>query len=177
MKNLTVHLFSDNGTFHKTCYPLYSNNNPKGWCSTRPPGDFVNKIPTEDKGWGFCSNAEHQDMCNIRIANSKEDDTPYIVNLLEYEYCFEQLKANLEVEQPEETIHRFRERIDKAQTICVGQFHQHSFDNERFVVSSNNSYLKLNITDEYKVSFMKVVDIPIVYQICGNLDVPITCTK
>ena len=162
MKNLTVHLFSDNGTFHKTCYPLYSNNNPKGWCSTRPPGDFVNKIPTEDKGWGFCSNAEHQDMCNIRIANSKEDDTPYIVNLLENEYCFEQLKANLEVEQPEETVHRFKERIDKAQTICVGQFHQHSFDNERFVASSNNNYLKLNITEEYEVNFMKVVDIPIV---------------
>ena len=76
-----------------------------------------------------------------------------------------ELKANLEVEQPGEILNRFRERIDNAKTICVGQFHQHSFDNERIVVSANNSYLTINNTEEYEVSFMKVVDIPVLYQI------------
>ena len=163
MKNLTVHLFSENGEFHKTCYPLYSNNSPKGWCSTRPPGEIVNKIPTADNDWGFCSNAEYQDMCNTNVTNTKEDDTPYKVTLLQDEYCFEQLKANLEVEREGDIIHRFKERIDESQTFCVGQFHPHSFENEIFVISSKDSYIKINKTAEYEVNIIKVVHINIVY--------------
>ena len=170
MKNLTVHLFSENGHFNKTCYPIYSD---KGWCSTRPPGDFVNKIPTEDKDWGFCSNDQYQDMCNTRLVNITEDDTPYTVTLLKDGYCFEQLKAMLEIDiesgfesgfdtgfmtlNPGEIQHRFRERFDDAQTVCVGQFHQRSFENDRFMTFSNDSYVKLDITAEYKVNIIKFI--------------------
>ena len=156
MKNLTVHLFSEEGAFLKTCYPLYSK---KGWCATRPPGEFVNKIPTADKDWGFCSSAEDQDMCNKHVTNTKVDDTPYQVNLLKDEYCFEKLKANIEVEREGEIIDGLKEKIDKAQTFCVGQFHPHSFENERFVVSSKDSYqdgIKLDITAKYKVNIIKL---------------------
>ena len=156
MKNLTVHLFSEIGHFQKTCYPFYSD---KGWCSTRPPGHFMNTIPTEDTDWGFCSTANYQDMSNTHLENITEDDTPYTVTLLKDGYCFEQLKANLEIENPGEIKSRFRERFDDAQTLCVGQFHPHSFENERFMIYSNDSYVQLNIRADYEVNIINFIRI------------------
>lgn len=154
LKNITVHLFSANRVFKKTCFSSFSNNNgQKGWCGTRQPGVFVNGFPTEDSGWGFCSSEDSQDQCNQLSMESKEDDTPYPVRFLQGQNCFLELKKNLEVEQPEEVNDKFQKVVDDSDTFCVGQFHNHSFEKEEFVSFSKGAYHDLAKTSYLKVNF------------------------
>ena len=146
-------MFSVKGIFKKTCYSSFSNNNgQKGWCTTRKPGVFVNGFPTEDSGWGFCSNDDSQDQCNVLNMKSKEDDTPYPVSFIPEDNCFQALKENLEVEQPAEVNDKFKKVVDDSDTFCVGQFHEHSFANEKFVSCSKGVCHNLSKTSQLKVN-------------------------
>ena len=152
LRNSTVYLFSPEKKYLKTCYPSFLSATTKGWCATRPPGDFDDQIPTADSGWGFCSNDISQEGCNSRILDSQEDDTPYKLSFLEDQFCFQELKENLKVEQPKELKDRFEEKVDSSQTFCVGQFFNHSFDNQHFVMILNQTYTTLNRSPELEVN-------------------------
>ena len=146
LMNSTVRLFSAEGEFNKTCFPSFSSTSSKGWCATRPPGVFKNEIPTADSGWGFCSNDASQVKCNKHVGRNIEDDTPYGVTFLRDQFCVDKLKDNLQVEQPKELDDKFKGKVDNSQTVCVGQMHNHSFENEQFVVVTGLNYDVVNRT-------------------------------
>ena len=156
LRNSTVHLFSENGTFSKSCFPAFlshadSTSSSKGWCATRRPGKFSNENPGDDSGWGFCSNDKSQAKCNTHITQMAEDDTSFPVSLVSDKFCFEQLKSNLKIEQPHELENRFEEKVKNSQTFCVGQFSSHDFGNEQFWINSNNTYTNVGINTELQV--------------------------
>ena len=150
LRNSTTHLFSTNGNFTKTCYPSFSNRSSKGWCSTRPPGDYQNKIPTADSGWGFCSNDASQIECNKHIPSNMEDDTPYTVNIFRDKLCFGKLKEGIKIDKPW-LLDTFEEKLGNTTTFCVGQTHMHSFENEYFVNMTGSNYTIVTRTLQLEV--------------------------
>ena len=159
--NTTVHLFScstgktqglDNEyDFLTTCYPAFSKNNPKGWCTIRKSGVFENEEPEAHSGWGFCSSDASQQECNGAITSDLEDSTPHEVTFLNSEYCLGQLRENLIVEQPDE-VGDLRTKVENSETFCVGQIFKHSFEMEQFI-HKDSSYTNIdNITQNLKVS-------------------------
>ena len=155
MKNTTVHLFSVKGLYKTTCYASFSKNNGgKGWCTTRKPGLFINQQPSENSGWGYCSNDASQEQCGVVDLEAKENDTSYPLSFLQRKNCFQELKENLEVEQPDEVKNysKFKTMFDDSNTFCVGQFHKHSFEREKFVFYSQGNY-----HDYAKYDYLKVL--------------------
>ena len=67
VNNVTVHLFHPDRSYITTCYPLFENQNSKGWCSIRRSGVNENIEPEPTKGWGFCSTDPWQKHCNGEI--------------------------------------------------------------------------------------------------------------
>ena len=156
LRNSTVHVFSEKGTFLKSCFPAFSSyfdssSSSKGWCTTRRPGEFSNDNPGDDWGWGFCSNHKSQAKCNTHIKQMAEDDTSFPVSFVSDKFCLQQLKSNLEIEQPHELKNKFEEKVKNSQTFCVGQFSSHNFDNEQFWIHSNNTYTNVDINTELQV--------------------------
>ena len=156
LRNSTVHVFSEKGTFLKSCFPAFSSyfdssSSSKGWCTTRRPGEFSNDNPGDDWGWGFCSNHESQAKCNTHIKQMAEDDTSFPVSFVSDKFCLQQLKSNLEIEQPHELKNKFEEKVKHSQTFCVGQFSSHNFDNEQFWIHSKNTYTNVDINTELQV--------------------------
>ena len=145
LQNLTVHLFS-NSSYLTTCFPEYSGQNKKGWCTTRPPGIFQNKIPKPNSGWGFCSTDKAQERCNDRIREVIDGGTAHKMAILQNKYCERLLKENLKIDQPDVFVNEgenaTNNMMDKAKTFCIGQVHQHSFENELFYnrVTTSGSY-------------------------------------
>ena len=149
--NTTVHLFTpkrnkvekSNDTkykFFKTCYPAFLNGDEKGWCTTRRPGVFTdkNELPQPGSGWGFCSMDPSQEYCNGKeIKNFKLNGTPHKVTFFSPKHCLDQLEDNLKVDQPD-NVKGFKEKVDRSETFCTGQIFEHSFENEKFVLKSNN---------------------------------------
>ena len=143
--------FDKNYSFVGTCYPAFSNVNSKGWCTIRKSGvpASENRMPLPGYGWGFCSNDSSQDECNGEIKDV-EDDTPKSLVFFDNKYCREALKVNLEVEGKMQA--GFEEEVTKSETFCVGQTHEHSFENEQFFYRDNSKYTKLeNISSAIKV--------------------------
>ena len=159
--NTTVHLFisstkesrsSENErNFLTTCYPAFSKDNPKGWCTIRKSGVFQNKNPEASSGWGFCSTDASQQECNGQITSNIKDSAPHKVTFLDGEYCLGQLKNNLRVEQPNEAGVDLKAKVEKSQTFCVGQVYNHSFELEKFV-QKGVSYTNINNITNLKVS-------------------------
>ena len=114
--------------FQTTCFPAYSGENSKGWCTIRRSGVDDNEQPQADSGWGFCSTDPSQEDCNGYISSIK-DSTPYEVTFFDKEHCFEQLKTNLEYEQPEAVNDTLRAVANESGTFCTGQIFKHSFEN------------------------------------------------
>ena len=105
--NTTVHLFSSSSIsyelnsdvdydFQTTCFPAYSGENSKGWCTIRRSGVDDNEQPQADSGWGFCSTDPSQEDCNGYISSVK-DSTPHEVTFFDKEHCFEQLKFTINI--------------------------------------------------------------------------------
>ena len=166
LKNETVHLFtllankvrsldlrvkrSENEyDFLRTCYPAFSKNNSKGWCTIRKPGIFRNEKPQTSTGWGFCSTDPSQEECNGAITSEREDSKPHEVTFLDKEYCLRQLENNLKVEQPDE-LGGFKEKVDRSETFCIGQLFTHSFETEKFI-NEEQSYSDITGTRNLKV--------------------------
>ena len=158
LKNQTVHIFTSSTNllqkrkrsseieknedltynYISTCYPAFSDNNFKGWCTIRQPGVSENKRPQSNSGWGFCSTDDSQKECNGAITSEEENSKPHEMIFLEDQYCLDKLEANLKVEQPDE-LKDFTNKIKQSKTFCMGQIHEHSFDSENFV-DTENSY-------------------------------------
>ena len=98
-------------------------------------------------------------MCGEEDFQSKEDDTPFSVSFLPHKNCFEELKENLAVEQPQEVANHswFKKMVNDSDTFCVGQFLQHSFENEKFVFFKNGVYHDYANYDYLKV-FWRLID-------------------
>ena len=81
-------------------------------------------------------------MCGEEDLKSKEDDTPFSVSFLPHKNCFQELRENLAIEQPQEVANHtwFKQMVNDSDTFCVGQFLQHSFENEKFVFLKDGVY-------------------------------------
>ena len=162
LTNTTVHLFSEYN-YITTCYPLYSKINSKGWCSTRKPGVFENEIPLSNSGWGFCSADEYQADCNGSVKESNDKAIAHDVVILHDKYCENLLKENLKIDQPDvfkiEGENALENIMNRSKSICIGQRHMHSFENNEFYI--RNDKIKPSPTYEkapiQKIDSMKVV--------------------
>ena len=162
--NSTVHIFTskiskikrsvdESNEFSKTCYPAFSSENEKGWCTTRRPGVLSdkNKLPQASSGWGFCSTDPSQEYCNGKeITSFKLNGSPHKVTFFNSKHCLDQLEDNLKVDQPGNLV-GFQEKVDRSETFCTGQIVEHSFDNEKFVIKSESYEDIDNIDADLKV--------------------------
>ena len=147
----TNQILDNEHTFLATCYPAFSKNNPKRWCTIRKSGVFENKKSEANSGWDFCSTHPSQQECNGAITSGIEDSMPHKVTFLDDEYCLRKLRDNLIVEQPDE-VGDLKTKVEESQTFCIGQIFNHSFEMEQFIYK-DASYTNIdNITPTLKVS-------------------------
>ena len=155
------HLAEADYKFQTTCFPAFSADNSKGWCTIRRSGEDVNEQPNANSGWGFCSADPSQQECNGAITSGERDSAPHEVTFFDDQHCFDQLKINLEYEQPEAVKNNFSEIVNKSGTLCIGQIFDHSFEKEKFIDFTDSNYADLDShTSSLKVSntLMKQVD-------------------
>ena len=165
LKNQTVHIFTSSinssprrkrsdrlkrseeldYTYLRTCYPAYSDDSSKGWCTIRQSGVSENKRPEISSGWGFCSNEDSQKECNGAITSEEENSMPHEMTYFNDHYCFEKLEENLKVEQPDQ-LKDFLNKAQNSKTNCVGKIYEHSFDLENFA-DEENRYQNINSAD------------------------------
>ena len=165
LKNQTVHIFTSfinssprrkrsdrlkrseelDYTYLNTCYPAYSDDSSKGWCTIRRSGVSENKRPEISSGWGFCSSDDSQKECNGAITSEEENSMPHEMTYLDDHYCFEKLEENLKVEQPDQ-LKDFLSKAQNSKTNCVGKIYEHLFDLETFV-DEENAYQNINNKD------------------------------
>ena len=139
---MTVHLFDYKKKHITTCYPLYENGNSKGWCSIRRSGVKENTEPEPNKGWGFCSNDRWQKHCNGKI-HLVSNMSPMKTSILSDPYCIEELKDNLEAEQPNVKQKEFDPLQKQHKILCAGRNKTHSFKKEQFyIVAKNGGFRK-----------------------------------
>ena len=174
LANTTTHIFSvqnqeksNDYSFERTCYPAFLENNSKGWCSVRRSGQDVNEIPEADVGWGFCSTDASQEDCNSDGISTVKDDRPQRVTFLNDDQCLDQLRENLNVEQPDAAqAHNFEDIVEGANNVCVGQIHKHSFQNEKFVYMTNlaagSSAAYNEVNDDSELTRLQVYHIAII---------------
>ena len=142
LSNVTVHLFNSKKKHITTCYPLYEKGNSKGWCSIRRSGVNENTEPEPNKGWGFCSNDRWQKHCNGQI-QLVSNMSPMKTSILSDPYCIDELKANLEAEQPNVKQKEFDPLQRQHKVICAGRNKTHSFKKEQFyIIAKNESFRK-----------------------------------
>ena len=162
LSNITVHLFDYKKKHITTCYPLYENGNSKGWCSIRRSGVKENTEPEPNKGWGFCSDDRWQQHCNGQI-QLVSNMSPMKTSILSDPYCIDELKANLEDEQPNVKQKEFDPLQKQHKIICAGRNKTHSFKKEQFyIVAKNGGFRKSRPMSILKV-FLKQRFKPINY--------------
>ena len=158
LKNKTVHLFSE-FDYITTCYPLYLQSNNKGWCSTRRSGVFKNEIPKPNSGWGFCSTDKSQEGCNGSIREVNDEALAHEMVILHNKHCENLLKENLKIDQPDVFVsggeNALNNIMERSKTLCIGQIHKHSFENEEFYVKKDGRGLK---TVSYEIAPTQNID-------------------
>ena len=153
LSNVTVHLFDYKKKHITTCYPLYENGNSKGWCSIRRSGVKENTEPEPNKGWGFCSNDRWQKHCNGEI-HLVSNMAPMKTSILSDPYCIDELKSNLEAEQPNVKQKEFDPLQKQHKIICAGRNKTHSFKKEQFyIIAKNDGFRKSKPMRILKVYF------------------------
>lgn len=162
LQNSTVHLFSE-FQYLTTCYPRYSSTNRKGWCSTRRSGEFENKIPETNSGWGFCSTDKSQEYCNTRITEVNDEAHAHKMEVLDNKHCENLLKENLKVDQPDVFDlggeNALSNIMETSKTLCIGQLHKHSFENEEFYIKDDKTVASLGLYQKapsQRIESMKV---------------------